>query len=148
MNTAELIYQREVLLLDLKDHLALAGDRLDGPAAVKLADLYAFSHEALAHVGNAAKMYPGDSGRGALLQDYAVKVRADILCLDEATGGQAARAQAARAAEGPGGGAPAELAQHKVRLAAELVLESVAREAAAYNKMLARRPPHARAQRA
>lgn len=140
MNTAELIYQREVLLLDLKDHLALAGDRLDGPAAVKLADLYAFSHEALAHVGNAAKMYPGDSGRGALLQDYVAKVRADMLYLDEATGGQPARA-----AEGPGGG-PAELAQHKVRLAAELVLESVAREAAAYNKMLARR--QARAQRA
>jgi hypothetical protein len=144
--TCQLIYRREMLLLDLRDHLLLAGGLPDDALTAKLADFFAFSHEAIQHVTAVKTTFPGAAGEGCLLLDYIPKVREDVVEVKRVMPASAAGMGSADQSleeeeEEEGSGVPRALAsdytQHKVKLAAELVLESVQREAEAYLKILA-----------
>ena len=144
--TCELIYRREMLLTDLKDHLQVAGGHVDEALTHKLADFYAFSHEAIYHCNAVKALYPGATESAILLQDYIKKVRLDTVQVKMAApkhvmpeGGEGGGQDGG---DGQGGAQQVyrEVQEHRVKLAAELVLESVQREAAAYAKMLAKAP--------
>lgn len=154
VKTCDLIYRREMLLLDLRDHLLLAGGVPDEALTAKMSDLYAFSREALQHVNAVRNCFPGAGGGGCLLLDYTRKVREDVVEIRRqapaemvpATGSESfdmgddedLRQLSARQDTG------AEYTQHKVKLAAELVLDSVKSEADAYLKLLAADPRRAK----
>jgi hypothetical protein len=157
LKTCDLIYRREMLLLDLRDHLLLAGGVPDEALTAKMSDLFAFSREALQHVNAVRTCFPGAGGEGCLLLDYTRKVREDVVEIRRqapaemvpATGFSESfdvgddedlglEGQSARQDTG------AEYTQHKVKLAAELVLDSVKSEAAAYLKLLAADPRRAK----
>ena len=79
LKTCDLIYRREMLLLDLRDHLLLAGGVPDEALTAKMSDLFAFSREALQHVNAVRTCFPGAGGDGCLLLDYTRKVREDVV---------------------------------------------------------------------
>jgi len=154
--TCQLIYRREMLLLDLRDHLLLAGGLPDESLTAKLADFFAFSHEAIQHVTAVKTTFPGAAGAGCLLLDYIPKVREDVVEVKRvmpapAAGmgltDQASGEEQEPEAEGTLRALASDYTQHKVKLAAELVLESVQREAEAYLKILASDPRRVRGQK-
>jgi len=145
--TCELVYRREMLLLDLRDHLLLAGGLPDHALTSKLADFFAFSHEAIQHVNAVQTSFPGAAGQGCLLLDYIPKVRADVVEVKQRAPavtvyglGSADMSleeeEDADLVSPPRNDVATDYMQHKVKLAAGLVLESVQREAQAYLKLL------------
>jgi len=124
--TCEVMYRREMLLLDLLDHIALAGPVLDETLLAKLADFYSLSHEGIEEVRRTSSEYPGNWREGVLLQDYVRKVRADVVEVSKKTQQQhkaPADEEEAKKFE------LVDIMHGKVKLAAGLVMESVQREA-------------------
>lgn len=72
VKACEIIYRREMLLLDLEDNL-----QDDPDITQKIADFFAASHEAIQHVTAVKNSFPG-MGSGCLLLNYIPKVRNDI----------------------------------------------------------------------
>ena len=136
----DIIYRREMQLLDLQSTVP----HEDPQFSSKLTQFLKHSHEALCQVADLKNLYPGNDSKYCLLLDYVQKLREDVAnvkTLAHGGGEQPSENNAALPDTPCVNRTASDFVRNEVKLAAQLELDTVQRDAERYVRLGSERDP-------